>query len=135
MNTGIGPSDVRGSPEERGRTRISDRVLERIAATAAAEVDEAGRAARRVLGVPVGHDTTAAPPRVTGHIDGRLAVLRVHLSVAYPAPVREVTRRVRDHVTGRVHELTGLDVRQVDIDVDRLLPGEGAHVPASGERS
>ncbi|GAA1275166.1 hypothetical protein GCM10009677_30720 [Sphaerisporangium rubeum] len=128
-----GPAGIR-APEERGRTRISGKVLERIAATAAAEVDEAGRAVRRVLGVPVGHDTTSAPPRVSGHIDGGLAMLRIHLSVAYPAPVREVTRRVRDHVTDRVHALTGLDVRQVDIDVDRLLPGANRDGEPAGAR-
>lgn len=128
-----GPAGVR-VPEERGRTRISGKVLERIAATAAAEVDEAGRAVRRVFGVPVGHDTTSAPPRVSGHIDGGLAMLRIHLSVAYPAPVREVTRRVRDHVTNRVHALTGLDVRQVDIDVDRLLPGTDRDGEPAGAR-
>ncbi|MFC6081838.1 Asp23/Gls24 family envelope stress response protein [Sphaerisporangium aureirubrum] len=118
-----GGSGARSAPEGRGRTRISDRVLEGIAARAAAEVDEAGRAARRVLGVTIGHDAPGATPRVTGHVDGKLATLHVHLSVAYPSPVRQVTRRVRDHVTSRVHDLTGLDVRQIDIDVDRLLPG------------
>jgi uncharacterized alkaline shock family protein YloU len=120
-------------PEARGRTRISDRVLTRIASTAAAEVDEAGRAARRVLGVRLGHDGPGATPRVTGHIDGRLAILHVHLSVAYPAPVRQVTRRVRDHVTSRVHDLTGLDVRQIDIDVDRLLPAPEDGAGAANE--
>jgi uncharacterized alkaline shock family protein YloU len=43
------------------------------------------------------------------------------MSVRYPAPIRQVTRRVREHVTARVGELTGLDVRHVDIDVPTLI--------------
>jgi uncharacterized alkaline shock family protein YloU len=61
---------------------------------------------------------------VTAWIDGALAVLWMRISVGYPAPIRDVTRRLRDHVRTRVGDLTGLDVRQVDIEVVRLLPAE-----------
>jgi uncharacterized alkaline shock family protein YloU len=107
-------------PETRGRTEIAGRVLERIAAHALTEVEETGGAARRVLGVPLGAGGGRTRPRVTAHVDGHLAILRMRITVTYPAPIRQVTRRLRDQVTSRVGELTGLEVRQVDIDVARL---------------
>lgn len=118
------PESALGPPETRGRTEITDRVLERIAARAVTEVDQAGGAARRLLGVPMGRDTAGTAARVTAHVDGHLATVALRLSVTYPAPIRQVTRRVREHVTARVGELTGLDVRQVDIDIVRLISPE-----------
>lgn len=109
-----------GPPETRGRTQIADRVLERIAARAVTEVDQAGGAARRLLGVPLGRQGADTAARVTAHVDGQLAMVTVRLSVTYPAPIRQVTRRVRDHITARVTQLTGLDLRQVDIDIAAL---------------
>lgn len=115
----------RAAAESRGRTEIADRVLERIAARALGEVDQAAGAARRVLGVRLGQDCAATAPRVTARVDGGLATLQMRISVVYPAPIREVTRRLREHVRTRVTALTGLDVRQVDIDIARLIqPGQ-----------
>jgi uncharacterized alkaline shock family protein YloU len=57
---------------------------------------------------------------VTAHVDGHLATLRMRITVAYPEPIRQVTRRLRDRVTSRLGELTGLEVRQVDIEIVRL---------------
>lgn len=111
-------------PEARGRTEIADRVLERIAARAVSEVAQAGGAARRLLGVPLGRDTVRAAARATAHVDGQIATVQLRMSVTYPAPIRETTRRVRDQIITRVGELTGLDVRQVDIEIARLIrPG------------
>ncbi|MEU8269066.1 Asp23/Gls24 family envelope stress response protein [Sphaerisporangium sp. NPDC049002] len=115
---GPAPRGAAGPPEARGRTDISDRVLERIAAHAVSEVDQVGGAAAPR---PLGRATPGAAPRVSAHADGRLAIVRVRMSVTYPAPIRQVVHRVRDHVAARVHELTGLDARQVDIDVTRLV--------------
>lgn len=109
-------------PEARGRTEIADRVLERIAARAVSEVAQAGGAARRLLGVPLGRDTVRAAARATAHVDGQIATVQLRMSVIYPAPIRETTRRVRDQIMTRVGELTGLDVRQVDIEIARLIP-------------
>lgn len=107
-----------------GRVAIADRVLERIATHALADVDEVGGVARRLLGVSIGQDSTESAPRVEAHVDGQLATLRMTVSVAYPAPVRQVASAIRDLVATRVGELTGLEVRQVDIDVGTLIPVE-----------
>lgn len=118
-----------GVPELRGRTDIADRVVARIAGRALREVEQAGGVTRRLLGVPVGADA-AGPPQVRARVHGGLATLAMTVSVAYPAPVRQVTRELRSHVTRRVNELTGLTVRQVDIEVTSLTPapGEGRRV-------
>lgn len=110
-----------GAPETRGRTEIADRVVERIAARAVAETAQAGGAARRLLGVSLERGTAVRP---AAHVDGHLATVRMPLSVPYPAPIRQVTRRVREHVRARVGELTGLEVRQVDIGIEGLSYGE-----------
>jgi uncharacterized alkaline shock family protein YloU len=110
--------------EHRGRTQIADRVLTKIATHTLTEIQDTGGAARRLLGIRLGHDSLESTPWVTAKVDGDLATLRIRTSVAYPAPVREVTRHLRELVQTRVGELTGLDVREVDIDVTRLLPTE-----------
>ena len=50
-------------------------------------------------------------------------MIEMRLSLAYPAPVRALTREVRLDVNQRVTGLTGLEVRHVDIEVARLLRG------------
>ncbi|MET8144151.1 Asp23/Gls24 family envelope stress response protein [Sphaerisporangium sp. NPDC005288] len=120
-STGPASAGAVASPEGRGHTGITDRVLERVAACAVREVEQVGGAAPRMLGVPLGRDAGRANPRVSGHVEGRMAIVRVTLSVAYPAPIRQVVHRVREHVVSRVRELTGLEARQVDIDVTRLI--------------
>ena len=104
-------------PEHRGRTTIADRVVERIAAAAAAEVDAATGTPRRVLGLAV---SSADRPRVTARVHGREATVEIDMSVSWPAPVRQVTRRVREHVGERLVTLVGLRSARVDVHVAAL---------------
>jgi uncharacterized alkaline shock family protein YloU len=83
-------------------------------------VDATGGAARRVLGVRLGRDNAGARPQVRARVDGQLATMRMTISVTYPAPVRRLTRQLRSLVTERVYRLTGLRLRQLDIDIVRL---------------
>lgn len=106
---------------DRGRTRIADRVVEKIAARAVAEVDQATGVPRQVLGVRLGTTGPDTRARVDADIDGGVVTVRVSMAVRWPAPVRAVTRQVRGHVTERLQTLTGLRVEQVDIDVPTLL--------------
>jgi uncharacterized alkaline shock family protein YloU len=106
---------------ERGRTRIADRVVEKIAARAVAEVDRATGVPRQVLGVRLGSAGPDSRVRVNAEVDGTVVIVRVSMAVQWPAPVRTVTRQVRGHVTERLQTLTGLRVGQVDIDVPTLL--------------
>ncbi|NKY86086.1 hypothetical protein [Nocardia veterana] len=90
--------------EYRGRTTVSERAVRRLAARAAREVD----------GV-------AAEPEVSARVTGDTAVLRVRLPVSYPRPVGVVTDACRAHLMERTHELSGLVVPRVDIEVTELV--------------
>lgn len=107
--------------DQRGTTTIADRVVERIAAQAVAEVDRAAGATRQLLGVSLGSADETTRARVSATVDGGIVSVFVVLAVIWPHPVREVTRKVRDHVSARVQDLTGLRVADVDIEVAELL--------------
>lgn len=112
---------------DRGRTTIADRVVSKIAARAAAEVERTGGASRRMLGITVGRPPETSPPRVEVQLDGEVALVRVAMSVAWPAPVRQVAQQVRDRVSAQVRAQTGLDVAEVDVAVTALVGAGGAH--------
>ncbi len=112
-------------PGQRGRTIIADRVVTKIATRAVTEVGQTGGAARQLIGLTVGRQTGEGPARVSVRVNGNLAMIQLRLSLAYPAPVRSLTREVRRHVMERVTALTGMEVRHVDIEVARLLRGSG----------
>jgi uncharacterized alkaline shock family protein YloU len=106
------------APEERGSLEIEDRVVERIAAYAAAEIPEVSGPPRRVLGASFGWIGT--PPRASARIAGGRATVHLQMCVRWPCGIRSVTERVREHVTERVGALTGLLVGTVDITVSSL---------------
>lgn len=109
-------------PERRGRTSIAGRVVEKIAARAVDEIGPAGGAARRLLGVPLGVEDGRGKAQAVAELDGEIAVVAVRMSITYPAPIRHTAEAARDRVIIRVGELTGLQVKQVDIDITRLTP-------------
>lgn len=111
---------VPGPTTDRGRTRIADRVVARVAERAALETD--GVSAVRT-GRPRGLGGSAGP-RVAASIDGDLVVLRIALAVRYPAPLRAVTRDVRERVRRRITELTGCTARQIDIEIAAVVRPE-----------
>lgn len=106
---------------DRGRLTIADRVVEKVAAQAVAEVDRATGAPRRVLGQTLGRASEDTPARTSANVDGDIVTVTVSMSVTWPAPVRDVTAEVRRRVVQRVGELVGLQVAEVDIDVPTLL--------------
>jgi uncharacterized alkaline shock family protein YloU len=112
-------------PGQRGRTTIADRVVVKIATRAVAEVGQTGGAARQLIGFTVGRQSGEGPARVSARVDGNQALIEIRQTLAYPAPVRSLTREVRRHVMERITALTGIEVRHVDIEVARLLRGSG----------
>lgn len=110
-----------------GSISISDSVVAKIAAKAAAEIPDAGAAATSVLGNLPGAGLLGARstdldalPKVQASVDGALAVLTISMSVRWPCSVAGTTHAVREHVRRRVTELTGLDVTEVRISVTDL---------------
>jgi uncharacterized alkaline shock family protein YloU len=119
---------ARPGRSELGTISIADGVVTKIAAMAAAENPDAGAAAARVLGRAMpgagrlgvrGTDLDALP-KTSVEVDGSKAFVTLEISVRWPAPVADVTERVRSHVRGRVAALTGLDVDEVHIVVADL---------------
>jgi uncharacterized alkaline shock family protein YloU len=121
---------VRSGRTELGTITIADGVVTKIAARAAAENPDAGASAARMLGraVPaagrlpgVRSTDLGGLPKTTVDVDGSKAYVSLELSVRWPASVPEVTAQVRRHVRGRVREMAGLDVDEVDIVVADLV--------------
>jgi uncharacterized alkaline shock family protein YloU len=103
--------------EDRGNLRIAPRVVERIAGQAATEVDHVTGVPRRVLGQTLGKVKADSQARASAKVDGSLASISVSVAVEYPTPVRAAAAAVRKHVSSTVHELCGLDVVEVAVDV------------------
>ena len=97
---------------DRGALRIADRVIAKIAAQAAGEV----------LADTPGSDLVPRDVRPHASVSVRkdTARLRLTLELGYPANIGAVCGTVRRHVTGRVEALTGMDVPEVAVEVERL---------------
>jgi uncharacterized alkaline shock family protein YloU len=136
-------SDIAGRPaiadalpgrDKPGTITISPRVVAKIAARAAVEVPDAGAAAPNVMGrsvtgaglLGIRQTSLAGLPKAAADVDGSRAMLDLSISVRWPAPVPAVSKAVREHVTDRVSELTGLVVAEVAISVTDLA----THLPA-----
>jgi uncharacterized alkaline shock family protein YloU len=92
---------------ERGQTRIADRVVAKIAAQAAKEaVDERPK--------------DAAAPRATVTVHRDIARVRVSLDLPYPCAIGLRCGAVRRRVAERVRALTGMEVPEVAVRVERL---------------
>ena len=103
----------------RGTTTIADRVVAKIAAQAASEIDHVGGRRRRLLGIPlpVGDQQR---PHVDAQVNGKTARLQMSLGIEYPAPLRAITRQVRAATIARIHELARIEVNTLDITVVAL---------------
>ncbi|MFJ8022753.1 Asp23/Gls24 family envelope stress response protein [Streptomyces sp. NPDC096311] len=91
----------------RGATRIADRVVAKIAAQAAREALD-----------PLPPD--AVPPHATVVVHHETARVRVHLELGYPTDIGARCNAVRRHVAERVDALTGMEVPEVTVHIERL---------------
>ncbi|MEO3870515.1 Asp23/Gls24 family envelope stress response protein [Nonomuraea sp. B12E4] len=114
------------APERRGRTEVADRVVAKLACRAAMEVPEVRGV--RLKGVPFKGrpgDGGLWGRTSSAEVHGDRATVHLAVGVAYPAPLRAVGRRLREHVIRRVAAQTGVHVSRLDItmtDVDGELP-------------
>lgn len=117
------PEEERVDPVERGQTRIADRVVAKVASQAAREALRAGPGARAL---PAGRRFA---PRATVSVQDDRARVRVTVDLGYPSDIGTQCADVRRQVALRVSELTGMEVRDVAVSVERLhspyLDGEG----------
>lgn len=100
----------------RGRTNLPLAVVEKVAAQVASEVDDTGASAGGFLGIGGRRDFDGRPD-VRAEVYGKDLVLAVRMGIRLGAPVAETARRVREHLSAKVPALTGLQVRQIDIDL------------------
>ncbi|MFE2184118.1 hypothetical protein [Streptomyces sp. NPDC059455] len=124
-------------PGERGATRIADRVVAKIASQAAREALRGGGAADADAdgGVDTDTDTGAdtdevaladvvgARPYAVAAVRGGVARVRVAVELRYPSDIGAHCGAVRRQVIERVGEMTGMEVLEVAVTVERL------HVP------
>ena len=105
----------------RGETTIASGVVAKIARQAAREVDGVELAGASGLRGFLGRILPGpTAPGVAADLASRRSALDLHVCVAWPRPVGSVTEEVRRRVRGRVQELTGYEVTDVDIVVDAL---------------
>lgn len=126
---GTSGSTGRGDISGRGRTVLADRVIEKIAGQVARDESVAGGSSGGFLGIGT-HADLSARPKASVELSGNIATLSVDVGLIYPVPLREATEALRQRIRTRVMELTGVEVRQVDIRISWLTP----QTEASGRR-
>ena len=103
----------------RGQTVLAARVIEKIAAQVASDESSAGGSSGGFLGVGTRADLSTRP-KASVVLSGNIATLSVEVGMPYPVPLRQATEALRGRIRTRVTELTGVDVRQVDIRISWL---------------
>lgn len=119
-----------------GDTVVADHVIGTIAGVAAREVDgvyQLGKGAiRHALGRVAGTAETTQGVHV--EVGKKEAAIDVAVVVNYGFSIKEVAQDVRELVAERVQQMTGLDVKEVNIDiVDIHYEGKGKE-PVSKKR-
>lgn len=129
MTSSIGSRRTRAGRTRAGQSgtlRVAERVVEKIAALAAVDVEGVAGPPPRTATLGGSRLSRSRPrrgrPDVSAHVEDGTVRMSVTLSVVYPASVRETAEAVRDRVRERVAALAGLRVTQIDIDVPALRP-------------
>ena len=118
---------------EHGKTTIADVVVSKIAGIAAREVP----GVHELVTQGVGGTMTGFAQRVTGadtrsqgvnvEVGDREAAIDLRLTVDYGVSIPQVAEAVRRNIMGRLEAMTGLIVKEVNIDVaDLYFPVEEA---------
>jgi uncharacterized alkaline shock family protein YloU len=110
--------------ENRGSLHIAPRVVEKVAAAAAIEVEHVTGVPRRILGQTLGKVKSDSQARADAKIDGSTVSVSLTVAVEYPTPVRSVAAAVRANVVKQVGALCGLSVVQVDVDVPHFYSSD-----------
>lgn len=111
-----------------GRTTIADGVVAKVAGIAAREVVGVyalGGGGARALGMlRDAFDATDLTQGVKVEVGETQAAADLTIVVEYPAPIQDVAANVRAAVSGAISSLVGLEVVEVNIEVNDVhLPG------------
>jgi uncharacterized alkaline shock family protein YloU len=114
-------------PEERGRLRVDDRVVEKVAGYAVTFVTDAAAAPRRVLGVSFGEARPDDAASVRAQVRDDIASVHATVAVRWPRSVAEVADEIRQRIRSEVTAITGVHVDHVDVEVVSMrLPDSAA---------
>ena len=127
-------SSGRSDPRRRGKLVIEKRVVEKIAGQAASEVGGARGRSGGLLGIGSEADADARP-KVDVDLSEDSADLAIEAGIGYPGSIRRASQQIRDLVSRRVQELTGIAVHRVDIDVTFLTVRTDDHAAGRGAQS
>lgn len=120
-----GRHQVETDAASRGRLEIAEKVVEKIASRAAGELEAVGGSTGGFLGIG-DHVELSARPRASVQLSGQVATIELTVGVRYPVPLRRTGEELRQRVRSQVTKLTGIDVRQVDVEISWLLPDDTA---------
>lgn len=114
-----------------GRTTIADGVVAKVAGIAAREVSGVhalgGGGARALGAIRDAVNATDLTQGVKVEVGETQAAADITIVVDYPAPIQEVAENVRQAVTDAITRLVGLQVVEVNVDVNDVhLPSDDA---------
>ncbi|MDP9419978.1 MAG: Asp23/Gls24 family envelope stress response protein [Actinomycetota bacterium] len=126
---------------ERGRTTIADAVVAKIAGIAAREipgVHNMGTGTARAMGalrerLP-GAGRSTITQGVNVEVGERQTAIDVDIVCEYGVRIVDVTNAVRQNITERIEDMTGLEVTEVNIAVDDVYTGEDRQEEPQPER-
>jgi uncharacterized alkaline shock family protein YloU len=114
-----------------GTTTISDTVVQKIAGLATREVSgvhQLGGTATRAFGAlreRIPGATASIGQGVSVEVGERQAAIDLEVMVEYGVPIAELARAVRRNVIAAIEGMTGLEVVEVNINVnDVYIPGD-----------
>ncbi|MER7815487.1 Asp23/Gls24 family envelope stress response protein [Streptomyces sp. NPDC096153] len=122
-----------------GSTTIADVVVQKIAGLAAREVPgvhELGGGAARAFGAVKGRipgASASAGQGVSVEVGQRQAAVDLQMLVEYGVAIPDLAKDVRNNVIDSVEQMTGLEVVEVNINVNDVhLPGDDGDGPDQG---
>ncbi|WP_278103707.1 Asp23/Gls24 family envelope stress response protein [Microbacterium proteolyticum] len=112
-----------------GKTTIADSVVAKVAGIAAREVTGVyalgGGGARAFGAIRDAINATDLTQGVKVEVGETQAAADLTIVVEYPAPIQEVADQVRARVAGAISRLVGLEVVEVNVDVNDIhIPGD-----------
>jgi uncharacterized alkaline shock family protein YloU len=114
-----------------GSTTIADVVVQKIAGLAAREINgvhQLGGTATRAFGAlreRIPGATASIGQGVSVEVGERQAAIDLEVMVEYGVPIAELARAVRRNVIAAIEQMTGLEVVEVNINVnDVYIPGD-----------
>ncbi len=111
-----------------GTTTVAPRVVEKLAARAAANVPGAHEvtiAGMPALLAPLRRTTSTAD----ADMDGATIDLVLHIEAEWPAPLESMARRAQEEVRSTVLDLVGLDVGTIEVRIEHFAGAQARPRP------